>query len=437
MSMSPPSSPVQSVLARAAQKRRYQTFEELSSPMSPSTQSTSCQRKYPRLEMFTPPTPAHATSLRALRNESLRLEMSSNSPTPVPSAETLFGDFRVLEQECQKLEKKAHKIEEMYRRAQFKAQNTEDSFNQLMHMHRWALAQLENAKDSIDSLKVDLNEARNGDWYFWDFVGELRCGICNQDLDGAYSLTCRDTFHGSCLWQWFEATVREHMVDTALGQVKSAFVRCFHLTFNNTFSPLIHNNRKSYSDQVRQQHLTKPTKNLNRGDGTSNVALSLATTRRSAVDERRHLQEKMMADRLMPSTIIILGNSACPLFACFTFLSFSPLLSTCIPDYDIKATQRWLYNCPKTTYRDLAGEQCSERSWIKTSVSMVLNVVGGRAYHEGNGRPQNFMTLSRIMRFRSEKVNSEEDLSVNPLASAGALSTSQPVKDSLVLAETS
>ncbi|PBK96012.1 hypothetical protein ARMGADRAFT_1077522 [Armillaria gallica] len=229
MSMSPPSSPVQSVLARAAQKRRYQTFEELSSPMSPPAQSTSHQRKYPRLEMFTPPTPAHATSSRALRNESLRLEMSSNSPTPMPSAETLFGDFRVLEPECQKLEKravraeqKAHKIEEMYRQAQFKAQNTEDSFNQLMHMHRQALAQLENTKDSIDSLKVDLNEARNGDWYFWDFVGELRCGICNQDLDRAYSLTCGDTFHSSCLWQWFEVTVQEHMVDTALGQVESA-----------------------------------------------------------------------------------------------------------------------------------------------------------------------------------------------------------------------
>ncbi|SJL14104.1 uncharacterized protein ARMOST_17559 [Armillaria ostoyae] len=110
----------------------------------------------------------------------------------------------VLEKECQKLEKravraeqKAHKTEEMYRQAQFKVQNTEDSFNQLMHMHRQALAQLENAKDSISSLKVDLNEARNGDWYFWDFVGELRCGICNQDLDGAYSLTCGDTFHGS------------------------------------------------------------------------------------------------------------------------------------------------------------------------------------------------------------------------------------------------
>ncbi|SJL15807.1 uncharacterized protein ARMOST_19312 [Armillaria ostoyae] len=200
MSTSPPSSPVQSALARA-QKRRYQTSKELSSPTPPPAQSTSRQRKYPQLAM------------------------SSDSPTPAPSAETLFGDFRVLEQECQKLEKravragvlekecqklkkravqaeqKAHKTEEslnllmvMYRRAQFEGRKTEDSFNQLMHMHRRALARLDDAQESKDGLRVDL-------------VKELRCGICNKDLDGAYSLACGDTFHGTCLWQWFEVTV--------------------------------------------------------------------------------------------------------------------------------------------------------------------------------------------------------------------------------------
>ena len=35
------------------------------------------------------------------------------------------------------------------------------------------------------------------------------------------SLACGDTFHGTCLWQWFEETIREHIVDTALGQVES------------------------------------------------------------------------------------------------------------------------------------------------------------------------------------------------------------------------
>ncbi|KAK0224260.1 hypothetical protein IW262DRAFT_1295895 [Armillaria fumosa] len=127
---------------------------------------------------------------------------SSHSSTHTPSTETLYDDFRVLEQECKKLEKravraegKARKTQEslnrmtlMYRQAQSKTQNTEESFNQLMHMHRWALACLENAEESIDGLKDDLNDARNGDWYFWDFVNELRCGICNKDLDGAYRI---------------------------------------------------------------------------------------------------------------------------------------------------------------------------------------------------------------------------------------------------------
>ncbi|KAK0477479.1 hypothetical protein EDD18DRAFT_1114698 [Armillaria luteobubalina] len=95
--------------------------------------------------------------------------------------------------------------------AQSKTQNTEESLTQLMHMHHHALARLKNTEESIDGLKDDLKDARNGDWYFWDFVNELRCGICNKDLDGAYSpdvqdtsLACGDTFHGTCLWQWFE-----------------------------------------------------------------------------------------------------------------------------------------------------------------------------------------------------------------------------------------
>ncbi len=107
MSTSPPSSPAQSALARA-QQREYQRSEYLSSLTTTPAQSTSRQWQHARLEMFTPPTPTHATSSRALQNERWRLEMSSdssNSSTPAPSTETLFGDFRVLEQECKKLEK--------------------------------------------------------------------------------------------------------------------------------------------------------------------------------------------------------------------------------------------------------------------------------------------------------------------------------------------
>ncbi|PBK81527.1 hypothetical protein ARMGADRAFT_1091270 [Armillaria gallica] len=204
MSTSPPSSPTQSALARA-QQREYQRSECLSSLTTTPAQSTSHQLQHARLEMFTPPTPAHATSSRALQNERGRLEMSSDSScpfTPVPSTEMLFGDFRVLEQECKKLEKravraegKARKTEEslnrmtlMYCQAQSKTQNTEESFNQLVHMHHRALAHLENAEESIDILKHELGDACNGDWYFWDFVKELRCGICNKDLDGAYRI---------------------------------------------------------------------------------------------------------------------------------------------------------------------------------------------------------------------------------------------------------
>ncbi|KAK0496031.1 hypothetical protein EDD18DRAFT_1105927 [Armillaria luteobubalina] len=40
----------------------------------------------------------------------------------------------------------------------------------------------------INGLKDDLKDARNGDWYFWDFVNELHCGICNKDLNGAYRI---------------------------------------------------------------------------------------------------------------------------------------------------------------------------------------------------------------------------------------------------------
>ncbi|PBK79140.1 hypothetical protein ARMGADRAFT_1041012 [Armillaria gallica] len=208
------------VLVNPSGHRRWE-IDCLTVDLGPTSISTSRQLQHARLEMFTPPTPAHATSSRALQNERGRLEMSSDSSrpfTPAPSTETLFGDFRVLEQECKKLEKRAvraegkvRKTEEslnrmtlMYCQAQSKTQNTEESFNQLMHMHR----------------RHELDDARNGDWYFWDFVKELRCGICNKDLDGAYSLACGDTFHGTCLWQWFEETVHEHMVDTALGEVE-------------------------------------------------------------------------------------------------------------------------------------------------------------------------------------------------------------------------
>ncbi|KAK0489982.1 hypothetical protein EDD18DRAFT_1109853 [Armillaria luteobubalina] len=139
-------------------------------------------------------------------------------PPHQDSQETLYGDFRLLEQECKNLEK-----------AQSKTQNTEESLTQLMHMHHRALAHLKNAEKSIDGLKDDLKDAHNGDWYFWDFVNELHCGICNKDLNGAYSLACRDTFHGTCLWQWFEENVHEHIINTALRQVKGEprpFVMC-------------------------------------------------------------------------------------------------------------------------------------------------------------------------------------------------------------------
>ncbi|KAK0227416.1 hypothetical protein EDD85DRAFT_958031 [Armillaria nabsnona] len=141
-------------------------------------QSMSRQWQHARLEMFTPPTPAHTTSSRALQNERWMLEMSSDSSypsTPAPSTETLFGDFRVLEQECKKLEKRAVRVEGkackteeslnrmmlMYRQAQTKMQNTEESFNQLMHMHRQALARLENAEESIDGEETLCMQARN------------------------------------------------------------------------------------------------------------------------------------------------------------------------------------------------------------------------------------------------------------------------------------
>ncbi|KAK0506567.1 hypothetical protein EDD18DRAFT_1097833 [Armillaria luteobubalina] len=170
-----------------------------------------------------------------------------HSSTHAPPTETLYGDFRLLEQECKNLEKRAVRAEGTERQtqetlnrltlkyhepwcqrrsythsdqAQSKTQNTEESLTQLMHMHCHALACLKNAEESIDGLKDDLKDARNGDWYFWDFVNELHCGICNKDLNGAYSLACRDTFHGTCLWQWFEENVREHIIDTALRQVE-------------------------------------------------------------------------------------------------------------------------------------------------------------------------------------------------------------------------
>ncbi|KAK0490168.1 hypothetical protein EDD18DRAFT_1109718 [Armillaria luteobubalina] len=100
-----------------------------------------------------------------------------HSSTHAPPTETLYGNFRLLKQECKNLEK-----------AQSKTQNTEESLTQLMHMHHHALAHLKNTEESINGLKDDLKDACNRDWYFWDFVNELHCRICNKDLDGAYRI---------------------------------------------------------------------------------------------------------------------------------------------------------------------------------------------------------------------------------------------------------
>ncbi|KAK0492023.1 hypothetical protein EDD18DRAFT_1109427 [Armillaria luteobubalina] len=108
----------------------------------------------------------------------------------INSQETLYGNFQLLEQECKNLEKPwcQQRSYSHSDQAQSKTQNTEESLTQLMHMHHHALARLKNVEKSIDGLKDDLKDACNGDWYFWDFVNELHCGICNKDLDGAYRI---------------------------------------------------------------------------------------------------------------------------------------------------------------------------------------------------------------------------------------------------------
>ncbi|KAK0452785.1 uncharacterized protein EV420DRAFT_1482086 [Desarmillaria tabescens] len=100
----------------------------------------------------------------------------------------------------------------MYSQVLAQYEQAEQSLEQTQSDLFQAKVELHRAYRTMNSLQVKLNDSFNINLVMSDLENELKCRICNKFLHRAYSLSCGDTFHPSCLWCLFKGSTQEDKI---------------------------------------------------------------------------------------------------------------------------------------------------------------------------------------------------------------------------------